>query len=68
MDYTLKQLKEIAAKIGLTHSPNISINTLTDKIVAHLEDTGTTIDDIANELGFTMTKSVEVDLTPPTLD
>lgn len=58
MDLDVKQLKEIAIKVGLTHSPNISAGTLRAKLDAHMEGTGTTVEDVAGELFSSLVQPV----------
>ena len=52
LELTLEQLKNIAIKLNYDHHPNLGIVKLTDGLTKHAEEVGTTIKEVAIDLGY----------------
>lgn len=50
MDYTLEDLKEMAKKLNFSHSPNIGIEKLTERLTAHATDLGTDLEEVYSSI------------------
>lgn len=69
MDFTLEQLKEIAKKVSLTHSPNIGLDNLKTKLTTYLEEANTTLEEVWKDIESANTFSTDnatVIITEPT--
>jgi len=49
----LDQLKQIAIRVNLQHHHMVGAERLTEQLIKHCEEIGTSLEEIANELGFT---------------
>ena len=57
MEYTLDQLKAIADKVDYKYHHNVSATTLKSRLEDHVEEIGTTIDEVATDLKFNVDAS-----------